>query len=229
MKPLNLLILFAKAPREGGVKTRMEPALGRREALELHRALLRDTIDLAGGIAGCDFELHTPDPEDPFWEAFRGRFPIRAQRGSDLGARMENAFRAGLATHERVVVIGSDAPTLPPEHLGGAFEALIEGEVVIGPGCDGGYYLIGARGSVPPVFAGIAWGGPTVLAETLSRLSPLTTRLLPFWYDLDTPLDLHLLRAHLPHLRSRRPGALRHTAAFLERLAGGSRTSLRDG
>ncbi|RME44423.1 MAG: glycosyltransferase, partial [Deltaproteobacteria bacterium] len=149
-----------------------------------------------------------------------GRFPIRAQGEGDLGRRMAHAFSLGLASHERVVVIGSDAPTLPPAHLSAAFDALRTRKVVIGPARDGGYYLIGLRGEIPPIFEGIAWGSASVLADTLERLPPRQTHLLPFWFDVDTPDDLRLLAAYLPFLLEEHPDTLPHTRAFLSRIMG---------
>lgn len=103
----------------------------------------------------------------------------------------------------QVVVIGTDSPTLPVALIEAAFEALNAADVVLGPATDGGYYLLGCAGQVPPVFAGIRWGEPTVLAETVMRLSEPRWRLkiLPVWSDVDTLNDWHALRGYLAALR----------------------------
>jgi hypothetical protein len=100
-----------------------------------------------------------------------------------------------------VVIVGGDCPTLPVQHLREALERASR-ELVIGPAVDGGYYLFGAPHPTPELLSGMVWGGPSVLHETLLRAARAARRvhLLPFWYDVDTPEALALLRAHLPHL-----------------------------
>jgi glycosyltransferase A (GT-A) superfamily protein (DUF2064 family) len=102
-----------------------------------------------------------------------------------------------------VVLLGTDSPTVPVAWVGQAFAELTTADVVLGPATDGGYYLIGCARRLPPVFAGVAWGGPTVLAETVARLADPSWRLalLPPWYDLDTLADWRMLRGHIAALR----------------------------
>ena len=102
-----------------------------------------------------------------------------------------------------MVVLGTDSPTLPPAYVEQAFAALDNADVVLGPATDGGYYLVGCGGRVPPIFEGIAWGGPTVLAETIALLADPSWRLavLPPWYDVDTADDWRMLCGHLAALR----------------------------
>src|SRR5690606_37592632 len=93
-----------------------------------------------------------------------------AQQGADLGQRMAHALAAGLREHQAVILIGSDAPTLPAALLVRARSELAQGShLVFGPSADGGYYLIGARGVVPPVFEGVPWSSPQTLSESLRR------------------------------------------------------------
>jgi hypothetical protein len=103
---------------------------------------------------------------------------------------------------DRVVIIGSDSPTLPREHVTAAFERLRQADVVLGPATDGGYYLVGMRGRCWPIFEGIEWSTPTVLADTIDRVRQAGAKLalLPPWYDVDTAADLHLLRGHVAGL-----------------------------
>src|SRR5262245_11705482 len=117
---------------------------------------------------------------------------------------MEAFFRARFASGaERVVLLGTDSPTLPVAWVEAAFARLDAADVVLGPATDGGYYLIGCARRVPQVFTGVAWGRPTVLAETVARLTDPRRRLalLPPWYDLDTITDWQMLQGHLRALR----------------------------
>ena len=113
-----------------------------------------------------------------------------------FAAQFENGVRA-------TVLVGTDSPTLPLEFVDQAFDRLEGAEVVLGPATDGGYYLVGCAGRVPPIFEGIAWGESRVLAETIARLSDPACRLamLPPWYDVDTLDDWRMLVGHLAALR----------------------------
>src|SRR6185295_15406019 len=102
---------------------------------------------------------------------------------------MRRAAAAVLATAPRAVLIGSDAPTVTAEAIRAAFGALRRARVVIGPSVDGGYYLLGVRAPLPPIFTRMAWGSARVLARTLAvlRAARITPAVLPCWYDVDTP------------------------------------------
>ena len=113
---------------------------------------------------------------------------------------METALTTELQEFEKVVIIGTDSPTLPPRFVDEAFGLLEQQDVVLGPACDGGYFLIGARGTAPRVFPQeMPWGTETVLTKTMARLveQGVSFGLLPFWYDVDRPEDLSLLKLHL--------------------------------
>jgi hypothetical protein len=135
---------------------------------------------------------------EPVWTAL-------PQSDGDLGNRMssffDDAFQSGA---DRVVLIGSDSPTLPIEYITRTFEMLAQDDVVLGPTPDGGYYLIGARGATPPVFEGVAWSTPDVFAQTIERLraASLTYEQLPSWYDVDERADLIRLRDELLQLET---------------------------
>lgn len=219
-------MLFARPPRLGAVKTRIAAALGDAAALELHTALLRDSIDLLrrasqygvrpaiawsepaavpGGGAGLDEDL--------------AGFEVLLQEGDDLGQRMSNCIASLLARgHDRVVIVGSDTPSLPIEHVQRALVLLRDQDLVIGPSTDGGYYLIGARSVVPEIFRGIPWGTDRVLADTLAilKIFGIPRVLLPEWADVDTPGDVEALRASLARLDPSDPRA-RRTRALLAR------------
>ena len=192
--------MMARAPVAGAVKTRLAAALGDAAAVALYRAF---TEDLCAALAPRHAMVLacTPGTADPFFAGLARRYGLTllAQGAGGLGARMRRVALTVLARAPRVVVIGSDAPTLPPAHVADAFRALETRRVVLGPSLDGGYYLLGLRAPVPDVFTRMPWGGAQVLARTLRRLAAAAVRpaLLPCWYDVDTPTDLALLRRHL--------------------------------
>jgi rSAM/selenodomain-associated transferase 1 len=133
---------------------------------------------------------------------------IRTQRGSHLGERLENAFRAAFEDGvKRIVVLGSDSPTVPLECINDAFDTLSRQDVVIGPALDGGYYLLGCSRFVPELFRDISWGGPSVLQETdeaLIRTGRSVTHLIT-WYDIDRDEDLVRLREEIAFFERQEP------------------------
>ena len=227
--PGDALVLYARVPRRGQVKTRMTPWLSADEAFRLHLALLEDSLALlraGAAAAGATPCLAFSEPWAPAGggEGFAALATAAAglarlpQRGGDLGERLRDTFTTLAAAGRRhVVVIGCDSPTLPPEILRSAFAALRqEAEVVLGPAADGGYYLVGAARPVPEIFTGIPWSTDRVMEATLAALDRARVRafLLPLWYDVDVPADLDRLRADLVPPG---PGAGK-TAAFIDDL-----------
>ncbi len=204
--PRRRLLIFAKLPEPGRVKTRLIPKLGPDGAALLYEAFLDDTIALCQGVREVDLEVwaaggeSAPDDERGSAAYFQGRHPglrLRYQLGPDLGTRLRSAFETAFKEGcDDVVVTGSDHPTLPIRYLRGSFTALTETEVVVGPSADGGYYLIGLRRSAWPkaggLFAGVPWSTPGVLSATRERTRSLGLRHveLPEWYDVDDPSDL---------------------------------------
>jgi glycosyltransferase A (GT-A) superfamily protein (DUF2064 family) len=141
------------------------------------------------------------------------------QREGDLGQRMAAFFAEQfVAGADRVVLIGTDSPTLGRSLIERAFHELNSVDVVLGPATDGGYYLIGCAGRVPPLFGGIAWGSSRVLQETIACL-PASYRLalLPPWYDVDTLDDWRALCGHLAALRRAGCPVPVRTAALADR------------
>jgi rSAM/selenodomain-associated transferase 1 len=218
------LILFAKEPRPGQVKTRLSPPLAPEEAAALARAFIEDIAAALGRVA-CERRVLACAP--PGAEAALARlagegFTCEPQAEGDLGARLEaaceRAFAAGAA---RVVVVGADSPTLPPRLVDEAFEALRAKDVVLGPALDMGYYLVGLRRPAPALFQGIPWSTREVLPSTLAvaARAGLVLHFLPPWFDVDTPADLEFLRVQVEALRqSGDPAWPRATAAVLDRL-----------
>ena len=184
------VIVFARAPRPGAVKTRLVPLLGAEGAAALHAQLLRQTLETARASSFRRIELHgTPDISDPFFRFCAGHFAVAlaAQAGGDLGARMFAAFESVLATHPRALLLGSDCPVLTARHLLQADRALRDGaDAVFAPCEDGGYALIGLRRVDTRLFDGIAWGGENVMADTRARLTALGWR----WRELETLWDV---------------------------------------
>ena len=190
------LIVFAKAPIPGEVKTRLCPPLDPDEAASLHGTLVLDAVERAKGLAGASlYVAGAPDLAHPFFKVLEGRYGAKllAQRGPDLGARMkwamQDAFEQGA---EDVLLTGTDLPTLPRARLMESLTLIKKHDVVLGPTADGGYYLIGLRKMVPALFEGIAWSTAEVFADTKKKIEDagLSLGLLPECRDLDTLEDL---------------------------------------
>lgn len=210
-KALGTLIVFAREPAPGQVKTRLIPALGPEGAARLYRTLLGVAFEAAAGVPGVRRELWCAGapPDGGVCSELAGRFrmTLRRQPAGDLGERMGGALAEALTRSERAVLIGSDCPEYSPAYLASAFAALDGEEVVLGPAADGGYVLIGLRRMAPELFAGIPWGTDSVLARTRAALRGLgrTWAELPTLRDLDRPEDLkdfpHLLDNDGAHYR----------------------------
>ena len=185
-----LTLVFAKAPRAGEVKTRLIPLLGAEGAAALHRQLVHRALVTATDAGLGPVELHVaPDTGNACLQESARHFGVALapQRGTDLGARMSNAFDDGLARHARVILIGTDCPVLTTQHLCDAHDALSRGnDAVLIPAEDGGYALIGLTRCDNALFSNIAWGGDTVLATTRERLRALKWR----WHELETLWDI---------------------------------------
>jgi rSAM/selenodomain-associated transferase 1 len=189
------VIIFARAPRPGTVKTRLIPLLGAEGAAALHARLVEQTLETARAAAFRRIELHgAPDVDDPFFRACAAHFAVAlaAQADGDLGARMLAAFESVLATHPRALLLGSDCPALTARHLQQAERALRDGaDAVFVPCEDGGYALIGLKCVDAKLFEDIAWGSDRVMAETRVRLEQRgwTWRELETLWDVDRPED----------------------------------------
>ena len=204
-----VIILFAKAPVPGRVKTRLFPRLSPAEAASLHDALVRDTISSFEALSDCaDLELHSDAPVADW--GLKG-WIMRLQHEGDLGLKMLQALSGALARgHERAMIAGSDAPTLPVAHL----RALLacDTDVALGPAEDGGYYAIACRRAHPEMFRDVAWASAGTLDQTVAacRRFGLSVGIGPRWWDVDTPHDLERL-AQSPDLPA-------HTAAWFRKM-----------
>ncbi len=195
------IMIFAKAPTPGAVKTRLIPALGENGAAALQRQLIARTLRTAVAAGLGTLELWcAPGPGDPFFAACAKRhgLGLQAQGEGNLGMRMARALESALAAGSPGLLIGCDCPALTPAYLREAAAALAGGnDAVLGPAEDGGYVLIGlARSPAVQLFEDIAWGTATVMQETRTRLARGHWRwreLAPLW-DVDRPEDLWRLR-----------------------------------
>ncbi len=214
------LVVFAKVPEPGRVKTRLTPPLTPADAADLYAAFLGDA--LAGFVGlGVDVRLYLPASGAAMPA---GLVPpgvtLCVQRGDGLGARMDAALNETLASGAgQAVVIGTDHPTLPLAHVSAAFDALAEpGTVAVGPTEDGGFYLLGLDRPRPALFDGMTYSHASVCAETCARAEADGARLhvLPAWVDVDDAPSLARLVAEW---QSGVPVGAR-TAAALTRLGG---------
>lgn len=193
---MRRLLIFAKAPVPGQVKTRLIPSLGASGAAGLHQRLSERTIEMATAASVAPVELWcAPEIQHPFFLACQSRYDVAllSQTGADLGERMSNAINFALASARYVVLIGTDCPELSPDYLYDAFTVLEQGrDCVLGPAADGGYVLIGLTRPQPQLFENISWGTNQVLEQTrmqLRRLA-LSWHELPIRRDVDRPEDL---------------------------------------
>jgi rSAM/selenodomain-associated transferase 1 len=215
----NKLGIFVRTPMAGEVKTRLVPPLSPDAASDLYTAFLRDLFERMAQAKVRPTVFYAGESSRELESSVPEGWPMVAQRGPDLGARMAAAFDTLLAEPgSRAVLIGSDSPDLPLAHLKRGFQKLKHRDVVLGPAADGGYYLIGLRAPAPRLFEGVRWGESTVLAETVERIARegLTLSLLPVWYDVDDAASLSLLRALCAARRASGGLCLAHTERLLE-------------
>ncbi len=184
-----VLILFARAPRLGGVKRRLARDIGAVPALRVYRNLLAGTLRRLGVLRGVEkLILRTPDgahlPHPSGWRLLN-------QGHGDLGARMAAAFRR--FPTRLVILAGADIPDLSGADIRAALRALKHHHAVFGPACDGGFYLVGMGRRRPAApFANTRWSGPHALADTQANFAALRIAKLRPLHDLDTATDLAL-------------------------------------
>ncbi len=193
------VLIFAKAPIPGQVKTRLVPRLGEEGAARLHAGLLRRIVAELGGAGLCPVQCWcAPDTRHKLFTELAARHGVSLERqsGADLGARMFHAACVALGDSDRVILVGADCPGLGVDYLGLALDGLEEGvDAVLGPAEDGGYVLLGLRRAARQLFEDMPWGTGQVLAATRHRLRELGWhwRELPALWDVDRPEDLERL------------------------------------
>ncbi len=196
-----MLALFAKEPVAGSVKTRLSPPFSLEEAASFYESMLRDILDQHSPSDGVDRVVwYEPDSAA---EWFRGAVPegyrLMPQRGDTLAERMQYLFhRHGTEGYTRVVLRGTDSPTLPVERIEEAFDQLDKSDVVLCPDLDGGYNLIGLQGPQDSLFE-LEMSTASVLDQTLerARTAGLRIALLAAHHDVDTGSDVKLLEPEL--------------------------------
>lgn len=185
----EVVLVFQKNEVLGKVKTRLAAGLGKTRALEIYRLLLDKTYFELGTISVPIWTYFSDFiPENPTYPAGNRMLQV----GQDLGERMKNAFAENFESGmEKVVLIGTDCPSLEGTHLAQAFEALDQSDLVLGPAMDGGYYLIGMKRRSDFLFEGIFWSTELVLSQTLALAAAqgMQTSLLPVLEDIDTLED----------------------------------------
>jgi len=201
----NALIVVAKRPTPGKTKTRLAPPLTPELSSALYECFLFDTLDQMRQVDEAQRVIAYLDQRD-YFQSLAPDFELIPQQGHDLGERLDNALTLYLSRgYERVVIMDSDSPTLPPEHLSQAFRSLSDGaDVVLGPCDDGGYYLIGIRRPAPRLLLEVQMSTPTVTADTiaLAEEEGLKLSLLPSWYDIDDAASLLRLTKEVESLNS---------------------------
>ncbi len=220
----NALVIFAKWPVPGQVKTRLCPPLQPEQAADLARCFLVDTVERVCSLKDVQVWLaFTPEDTEAL---FRKLLPFSVrylpQRGKDLGERELNIFVDLLGKEAAcVAIMGSDIPSVPLASLQAAFALLKKPgcDAVFGPSRDGGYYFVGAKAVYPLLFENIEWSTEKVLQQTLrqARLHHLNVSLMPAWHDVDTAEDLQQLAKQLAQLHDDEDAP--RTRAFLKRLA----------
>jgi uncharacterized protein len=205
-----VLGIFGEKYEPGRVASRLAEEWGPDIAAEIHEAMLFDTLDAWDSTeilspGGRRVLVYAPDDAGPWFdERVPASFAMQPRVDGDLGQGIQ-AFLAGELEDgaDRVLVIGSDSPSLDPTIVVSAFLCLEGRDVVLGPATNGGCYLIGARRAAPPIFEGVDWSSPIVLSPLIDRLAEtgLSLSTLPPWYQIKQPDDMRMLAGHLRALR----------------------------
>jgi uncharacterized protein len=210
------LVIMAKAPRLGMVKTRLTQSLPVAAVTELYRCLLLDTVALAQSLPGVELAIMCPNSDrEDLIHFLRSKVQVVAQSGAGLAAGLASVFARFTASgSEHVIAFNSDSPHLPAALLEGAFRTLATHDLVVGPTHDGGYYLVGAKAGHPSLFETDGMGTKSALEGLLvrARALDLSTGLTEPFYDIDIPDDLVRLAAELQIA----PGRAPETAAWFK-------------
>jgi rSAM/selenodomain-associated transferase 1 len=212
----RVLVIMAKAPKPGSVKTRLGPSLSPKAVAAFYCCLLDDTLALARSLGGVEVAIMCPDSDvNELTQLTGDEASIVAQKGEGLAAALTSVFAHFSEGHQRrTIAFNSDSPHLPRSVLEDAFETLAAHDLVVGPTYDGGYYLVGAKAFHPTLFAGDGMGTRSALERLLSRAQTLDLSAgfaAPF-YDIDVVDDLTRLAAELRLAPARAP----RTAAWLK-------------
>lgn len=196
------IIVMAKVPRAGFVKTRLLPFLSGEQAAEFAVCFLQDTISNVKNTAENIIVAFTPAGERELLKAILPEdLILTEQKGNDLGERLESVIEYAVSRKfSPIIIIGADSPTLPGDFIQKAIESFRnKTDVALGATCDGGFYLIGMRGNHFGLFENVTWSSSLVFGQTKANIERLELNLfrLPDWYDIDTPDDLIFLRGKM--------------------------------
>ena len=209
-----MLVIMAKAPKPGRVKTRLAQSFPLTAVTAFYRCLLDDTMTLARSLGNVEVAIMCPASDLDELACLAGEeMGVVAQKGEGLAAGLTSVFAHFAAGHQRVIAFNSDSPHLPASVLEDAFKVLAAHDIVIGPTHDGGYYLIGAKATHPALFENDGMGTTNALEALLARARTLALSVgftAPF-YDIDVASDLARLAAELRLAPARAP----RTAAWL--------------
>lgn len=204
----RVLVIMAKAPRPGSVKTRLASTISSDDVTGFYRCLLEDTLAMARSLTDVETAIMCPESDVNDLARLVGReVSVVAQCGEGLAAGLTSVFAHFAKNNRCAIAFNSDSPHLPPAVLQSAFSILDSRDVVIGPTHDGGYYLVGAKASHPTLFANDGMGTSTALERLASRARDLQLSVAfaePF-YDVDVPDDLKRLAQDLREAPSRAP------------------------
>jgi rSAM/selenodomain-associated transferase 1 len=197
----RVLVIMAKAPRPGAVKTRLASSLSPEAAITFYCCLLDDTLALARSLGDVEIAIMCPGPDVNELTRLAGdEVRVVAQKGEGLAAGLTSVFAHFARDHRRrVIAFNSDSPHLPRFVLEEAFEMLATFDLVVGPTHDGGYYLAGAKASYPRLFELDGMGTSSALERLLrqARALGLSTGFADSFYDIDVFDDLSRLAAEL--------------------------------
>lgn len=219
-QPESCVIVFAKAPITGRVKTRLAASLDVAIVVNLYRNFVKDIIEKIT-TAGHDIKIfYDPPGTEPVMRNWLGNgHAFLLQKGTDLGQKMKNAFETIFKSgFDRAVLMGTDIPDLPEKIISDAMAELEIHDAVIGPAVDGGYYLIGFRAHtfLPAVFEEKSWGTSAVYQKTMRNLTAanMNVHQLPKWRDVDEYDDLNHLIQSLKH----DPEQAKNTCSYLNQI-----------
>lgn len=198
------IVVFARAPILGQVKTRLASETGQARALEIYRALTERVLAAVQRVGAQVIVAYTPADAGSMMRAWLGTSVAQEpQADGDLGTRMAAAFVTRMADGaDRVVIVGTDCPTITRETITAALTALDDADVVFGPALDGGYYLIAARALHDALFRDVPWSSASTLDVSLARAreAGLRVTLLTLMRDIDTIEDWRAYGERLPPL-----------------------------
>jgi uncharacterized protein len=184
------IIIFIRNPELGKVKTRLATSVGDDKALHIYVELLRHTREVCSEVV-CNRYLYYSDTINHTDDWSDALFIKRLQSSGDLGVKMQSAFEEVLNETDKVIIIGSDSPQISPDYINGAYEALDNHDVVIGPTYDGGYYLLGMKKMHKSLFQDIAWSTESVFDQTVAKFNKesLSYKVLDQLADIDYAED----------------------------------------